>query len=270
MRFALPLIALALACGSDDATQSITIPVSAVVGSEPFVCGQTYTGLGDGSLELTPTDFRFYVHDVRVVDAEGAEFPVTLEQDGRFQEGDVALLDFEDGCGDFGNPDLNSTIRGTVPEGDYVGLRFRVGVPEARNHADPVTQPAPLNLTDMWWTWNAGYKFIRIDGRSSAFDSWRLHLGSTGCDGDMMGNASCTNANVPEVALDGDPTTLEVAIDLEALVDGSDLANTEETPPGCMSRPDDPDCEALFRNLGLPFAGATPSGQQAFRAYLPD
>ncbi|MEM9069751.1 MAG: MbnP family copper-binding protein [Myxococcota bacterium] len=258
------VVALLISCGSSG-DDPVELRFSALVGDQAFDCGSTYA-LGAG-LDLTPRDFRFYVHDVRLLTADGEEVPVTLDDDGRWQNGEVVLLDFEDQCGEMGNPDMNDRILGVAPSGDYTGIRFRLGVPESLNHADASLAGAPLNLTSMFWNWNAGYKFIRIDGASSAFDSWRLHLGSTGCTGDMMGNATCSNLNVPEITITGfDPTTEAVVADIGALVNGSDLANTDETQPGCMSSPADPDCASLFGNLGLSFGDSPAPAQSFFRA----
>lgn len=59
-------------------------------------------------------------------------------------------------------------------------FRFDLGVPFKINHLNPVTQPAPLNEPDMFWTWRNGYKFMRIDILSDN-DNWAYHLGSVGC-----------------------------------------------------------------------------------------
>ncbi len=267
--FSLLAVSGLFACSDDDnpgaQTMAVELPFEAVVGSEAFACDQTFTGLGEGA-DLTPTDFRFYVHDVRYVTADGAEFPVTLTDDGRFQNGRVALLDFEAGCGDMGNAETNNTIRGTVEAGDYVGVRFRIGVPSDLNHANAAEAGAPLNLTAMWWNWNGGYKFARIEGRSSAFDGWRLHLGATGCTGDMMGTSTCTNQNIVDVSIDGNPSDLRIAADIAALVEGSTLGNTMDTAPGCMSAPNDPECGPIFENLGLAFGGQAAGTQSFLRA----
>ncbi len=254
---------LGSACG--DESEPVSFDFAAVVNGANFVCGDTYTGLGASGSDLTPRDFRMYVHDVRLVTADGREVAVALDDDGRFQNGEVVLLDFENGCGDMGNADLNTTISGRAPAGDYTGLRFRIGVPDELNHADPTLADPPLNLTAMWWNWNGGYKHIRLDAVSSAFDGWRLHLGSTGCEGDMMGTATCTTANRPDIQLSGaDPRNATVQLDLAALVTGSTLMNTDETPPGCMSAPMDMDCAPLFRELGLAFGGASATEQNVF------
>ena len=259
------LLGLVLSCGGDGRGDPIELRFAAVVGDQPFECGTSYSGLGNGA-ELTPKDLRFYVHDVRLLREDGGEVPVVLDDDGKWQNGEVALLDFEDGCGDMGNADLNDRILGVAPAGSYTGIRFKVGVPEALNHADASLAGAPLNLTSLFWNWNAGYKFIRIDGTSDRFDSWRLHLGSTGCTGDMAGNATCTTPNIVEVSLEGfDPTATPVVADLARLVEGSELGNTGDSPPGCMSGPMDTDCAALFANLGLPFGDAAGGNQRFFR-----
>lgn len=255
-----------LSCGDGNAVTSISF--AAMVGDQPLTCGQTYSGLGASGADLTIRDFRFYVHDVRLFDVTGEETPFELDDDGKWQNGEVALLDFEDGCGDMGNADLRTVLEGHAPDGDYVGVRFKLGVPAELNHQNPTAAAPPLSLSELFWTWNAGYKFIRIDARTSLADAWRVHLGSTQCDGDMMGNATCASPNVPEFSVDGsldfDPATATVVADVAGLVEASMLDNTMDTPPGCMSNPDDPDCAPIFGSLGLAFGGSPAPGTQTF------
>ena len=97
-----------------------------MVGREKFGCGKTYDGIGTNGSRIAPRDFRLYVHDMRLIDESGKSVPVELEQDGKWQLDDVALLDFEDataGCVN-GTPDLNDRVIGRVPAGRYSGLLF--------------------------------------------------------------------------------------------------------------------------------------------------
>lgn len=258
---------LALGCSEDGPSEvSLSLRFDARVGDAPFACGTTYEGLGTENASFTPTDLRFYVHDIRLVTPDGAEVPFAIEDDGRFQHDGVALLDFEDGCGDQGNTDLHDAVVGSVPEGEYVGVRFRVGLPASLNHANAAEAPTPMNVTAMWWSWNAGYKFVRLEGRSSAFEGWRLHLGSTACTGDMMGTASCATPNLVDVALDDfEAATDTVVFDVDALVATSTLGDTGGAP-GCMSGPDDTDCAPIFDALGLAFGEAPAGTQRVFHA----
>ncbi|MGB5191468.1 MAG: MbnP family protein, partial [Polyangiales bacterium] len=116
-------------------SQDVAITVAAMVGEVEFACGDSYENLGSDDTTLSLVDFRFYVQDVELKNADGAWVPIALENN-QFQIDDIALLDFEDGCGEVGNADLNDQIVGTVPEGEYDGLRFKMGLPAELNHQD--------------------------------------------------------------------------------------------------------------------------------------
>lgn len=252
------------------ANRPVEIQFKGMVGDEPFACGQAYGNIGTGDSQFVPSDFRFYVSDVHLVTPGGSEVPVELEQDGIWQYQNVALIDLENGsgaCAAFGNEATNTIIRGTVPPGVYTGIRFDLGLPFDLNHGNAATAPSPLNFTAMFWNWQFGYKFIRVD---TADDKFRIHLGSTGCQGESPSRppTECTAPNVPSVALGGfDPVHSVVVADLKALLSQNNIdQNTPDTDPGCMSSPTDPDCGPLFNSLGLAFPAGTPiSGQRFFR-----
>jgi uncharacterized repeat protein (TIGR04052 family) len=258
------LSALALGCG--DSSQQVEIGFAAVVGEEPFVCGEEYHDLGANSSSLVLSDFRFYVQDVELKSAGGDWVAVDLAQNN-FQIDNVALLDFEN-CGELGTPEQNDRVVGTVPQDEYEGIRFRMGVPVDLNHADASTAPGPLGVTSMFWNWRGGYKFLRIDSGAFSMNDWRMHLGSTGCG---MGAPTippaqaCTNENRVDVELDSFAAENDTVVaDFAALVDGAPIdKNAEGTPVGCMAAPDDPDCGPIFENLGLAF-GDQQAGTQIF------
>lgn len=60
----------------------------------------------------------------------------------------------------------------TVPKGDYSGISFLLGVPAAVNtDTDPAQYPNshPLSVPGsqgMFWNWNTGYIFTKLDGRA--------------------------------------------------------------------------------------------------------
>lgn len=251
-RLALMFVGLT-ACGPS--LDPVTIHFAGRVGAEPFECGRTYAGVGTSASDYTAQDLRFYVHDVRLVRADGTEAPVQLDADGVFSDGEVALLDFEDGgeC-DGGNLPTNTELHGLVEPGEWVGVRFRLGVPLARNHLDSATAPAPLNLSSMFWGWMDGYKFLRVEGRSTGLPGGTLfHLGSTGCSGDArMGTRVCGSPNLGEIALDGfDPATDQIVADLASMYAAMDLDVDGGGNPGCMSAPGDPECAVLFAAVGV-------------------
>ncbi len=146
-------------------TKEVAINFEAWVGDREFSCGESYENIGTAKSTVTPTDFRFYVSNVALIDEDGNAVPLELEQDGKWQHEKVALLDFEDGTSacDNGTAEMRTMVVGTVPEGNYQSLQFTMGVPEQLNHEDAAIAPSPLNLTSMWWNWQGGYKFLRVD-----------------------------------------------------------------------------------------------------------
>ena len=215
---ALALCTLLAACQSTPSTpvpttsqQPVRLSFAGYVNGEPFVCGRSYDKVGSAASRITPTDFRFYVSDVALLDAAGHATPLTLDQDGAWQYRNVALIDLEDGSGPCrnGTAAAHPQLTGHVPPGDYQGVRFTVGLPMALNHADVTQAPPPLNLTAMFWNWQAGYKFFKFDTsvvqpasagntRSAGFP---VHVGSTQCSAESPTSPAthCRNSNRVEI-----------------------------------------------------------------------
>lgn len=238
----------ALAACSRPAVQPVEISFAATVGARPFSC-QPSTGSFRGE------ELRLYLHDFELVAADGQVAALRLADDGVWQNGALAMLDFENGSGNCrdGTAATRTKVVGTAPAGAWTGLRFRIGVPFDLNHADPAVADPPVNLGRMNWGWRAGYKFIRFEGRDANGRRVSLHLGSTGCEGTIGDIAGCSRPNRARVDLaDFDPVRSVVTFDLGQLV----AAMTRDGGDGaCMSEPDDPDCAALFPVLGLDGAG---------------
>lgn len=255
------------------ADRAVTINFAAEIGGKSFSCAETYSALGSPAADVRGIDYRVFVNAPALIRADGSLQPIKLEQDGKWQLDELALLDFEDGtngCNATGNADLNTSIRGTVPEGDYKGLAFTVGVPFDKNHVDPTLSPSPLNVTGMFWNWQNGFRFVRIDmvPTDRAEDGpkgWFLHLGSTQCAAESKTEApsSCKNPNHMPVSFDSfDPQTNVVVIDPASVVAEANLRiNAPETSPGCMSFPNDPDCTTVMGKLGLAY-GDIAAGEQ--------
>jgi uncharacterized repeat protein (TIGR04052 family) len=253
----------------------VNLRFRAQVGDEPFACGQTYDGVGTSNSTWLPADLRFYIHGLRLVRADRSEVPVRLTQDGPWQNGDTALLDFEDRtppCNN-GTSVVNDIVRGLAPPGEYTGVRFVLGVPFDENHQDASAAASPLNQTSMFWGWRGGYKFLRVDSfvvLDGEFPEFRIHLGSTGCRyGRPLEVAGCVWPNRADVLLNDFDLERDVVVaDLAAVLADSDLlSNVPETAPGCMSDFGDTDCEPVFRNLGIDFDDGypTPNTQRFFR-----
>lgn len=289
--------ALLTACGgsstdSNDgiSTRAISIPFEAFAGNTEISCGATLQALGSSGVDASLSDFKFFVHNVRLVTDEGAELTVTLDDIEGWQTDGIALLDFQD-YGDSCNTSdetnakaTNTVVHGRVADLPVViaGIRFTVGVPVSHNHANYALATPPLNTQSMFWSWQGGYKHMRVDvkpaggvDRPDQYDSqdppqplpnamlWQFHLGDTNCSLDPVG--TCQYLNRPQINLDGfveDGSTIR--IDYAELVADNILSQDLGGAVGCMSGLTDPECGSTFDQLGLQLGDAddTPTPAQ--------
>lgn len=267
--------ALLLTASCSPGEETLSLRFVAQVNGAPFACDARYEGVGSPGTAVNPVDLRLYVHGVTLVRAGGERVPLALTPDGLWQSDTVALLDFERRIGTCqgGSDETNALVVGAAPDhDDYVGLEFTLGVPLEENHLDQATAEAPLNVAGMWWSWEAGYRFLRVEVDVPANERFVFHLGSTGCSGTPPDDFTCNHENLVTIALDDfDPRADAVVLDVGALLAGSDLAHVndkdEDPVTGCMSSLDDPQCPALTAPLGLAFGGGGPteSPQTVFR-----
>ena len=268
--------------GQQTGQQSVNIQFAAEINGQPFACGQSYSHVGTTKSTITPSDYRLYVSEVKLMRKDGSTVAVQLTQDGVWQYQNVALLDFENGTGPCrnGTAPTNTSVRGTAPAGDYTGVELTVGVPFALNHQDPTVAPAPLNSTAMFWNWQGGYKFIKFDTSSSGISEqkpaganaagpvtrYSVHLGSTVCASASRTQApsACQNPNTITVRLDRfDLRQGQVIVDMGAVLGQANVdVNAQGTSPGCMSFPKDADCPPVMQALGLAYDGVAASGPQ--------
>lgn len=259
--------------------RTVELRFAGEIGARPFHCGESYDGVGSPAATIRPTDFRFYLQDVALVEDSGKRVPIQITADGVWQSADVAMIDFENGTGPCrsGNAGTNSKVVGRVPEGRYSGVEFTVGVPAEQNHRDASVAESPLNFTAMFWAWRSGYRFFKVDlegnfpmKRPGMQTGFNVHVGSTMCGKGAMTEPpteACRAPNRVHVRLsDFDIDKDVVTVDLGAVFVGTDISrNVPETAPGCMSAPDDPDCAGVFAAFGLPFGGKPAGEQTVFR-----
>jgi len=248
-------------------TDSLVIHVEARVGDNPYSCALDGPVASFGPTTLALGGLRLFVHDIELTLADGTTTAGKLVNDAFWQTDHVSLLDFEDGTARCrgGSGELNSEIVVARPSRPVTGIAFRVGVPFEQNHADPAKALGPLTYTSMHWSWKAGYKFLRLDGKTAEGEPYALHLGSTGCKGSIGDVTSCARPNRPRIEFAHfDAATDKVVLDVGALVS----AGADETGDGnfgCLGEKTQAGCVPVFRQLGLDFeSGAPIAGQRVF------
>lgn len=209
--------------------------------------------------EVEIRDFRFYVHDVELLTRGQGAHAFILSPVSSWQNSEVALIDLAGEAAAERNEAVLGTIDGDARE--FIGIRFTVGVPFQLNHANPLTAAAPLNRGELFWTWQSGYKFMRVDLADGDIE-WSFHLGSTGCSSASVVRPparACAQPNSMRVELLGfDPLREPVQVRLDEFVKSMQSPGSHVCT-GAYA--DDRNCADIFPKTGLSFeSGSCPTG----------
>ena len=152
---ALALLACLSACAPSAApVPAIRIEISHVVGDQPLQLGEAHYKTPGGN-DYSLTKLRYYLSNFRLRQADGHWFQPSKNPqsaDGYF------LVDEAD-------PASKQFALPHAPAGEYEGIEFLIGIDAARNHAG--AQTGALDpVRGMFWMWNTGYIFLKLEGRS--------------------------------------------------------------------------------------------------------
>lgn len=266
--------------GDDNTPRNVSLQFAAVAGNTPVTCGALINGLGSGGVSAQLKDLRFYVTDAALIRADGVAVPIALGDNDAWNytnadgSARVTMIDLENATGSCasGTAATNDVLKGTVPDGNYVGVRLTVGVPDKLNHLQTTAAPPPLDLLAMNWSWTSGYKFAKIEVTDPdptgatpwSTNTFNVHLGSTICTGDVAANTfACTTPNRMTFTLNNfNDQTQKIALDVMALLAGNNVTangtaqggELRSGAPGCMSSSQDPDCPAVFQAMQIGLA----------------
>ena len=273
-------------------TRNVAIGFTALNGTSRVSCAKPVSDLGTTSRSARLNDLRFYVSGVQLLRKGGGAVNVKLPKGSKWSytrgNSAVTLIDLENGtgaCAAEGTKGTNAAVRGTVPKGKYVGVRYSVSVPYPLNHTNLTSTPAPLNLTAMGWSWQFGRKFMKVELSEDTGPAWAskifyLHVGSTNCEGDPAAGekAKCALPNRNLVTLKKfNPAKQKIALDFTTLFGGVNVAGESMDMGGmddggmgmemggCMSFTESPDCGPIFKTLGLKLGSKQKTAQTAFR-----
>ncbi|WP_394390585.1 MbnP family copper-binding protein [Shewanella woodyi] len=223
----------------------MTLPIKLMWGEQELNCNQALPALPQWRLE----NIQFYLSNFK-----NSGRPLYLVDDGHLtQQKGLALLGSD--CRSDGQWQL--VFERTLEPGEF---SFNLGVPFKLNHQAPLTAQPPLNQSDMFWTWQMGHKFFRLDlaknepkqGEVSVQTGWQFHLGSTGCKSASVMRAPterCSYPNRPRFALNYQGET-ELVLDLAPLLSDA-LQNQVLTLNSCMSDPHTLICKELLPKIGI-------------------
>lgn len=172
---------MAFACSEDEKAPvsfdpnekgSLSVEFDNVVGSKNLQLGgqQNYTNSTGEAFNVTV--FDYYISNIVLTDANNKQYVVP--QDSSYfliQESDRA----------------SQTIKlKNIPAGDYTSITFTIGIDSLRNTMDIGKRTGALDpAKGMYWSWNSGYIFLKLEGESSAAPEdaggkFRYHIGGFG------------------------------------------------------------------------------------------
>lgn len=142
---------------------SFTLEFENVVNGDPLVLNSvSYKNANGDDYQISV--FKYYVSNVSLTKSDGTTYNIPES---------YFLIDAS-------NPLTFLNEIKDIPTGDYTKISFLIGVDKARNLAGAQTGALdPVN--GMFWTWNSGYIFVKLEGNSpqstAANKSLTFHIG---------------------------------------------------------------------------------------------
>ncbi|MEW6989979.1 MbnP family copper-binding protein [Colwelliaceae bacterium 6441] len=236
------LFVILIACSSEN--QSAQVNFIPTLAQKSFNCHSVHQS--DKSAWQF-SQVQFFVSEFALQDLDGHWQSLKM-RDTAYQTEGVALLGVH--CSEPNAANWQVEFSQAIDLSLYQNMRFSVGIPFEQNHKNPLTQKSPLNDSSMFWVWQTGHKFLRLE-MSNSNENWLYHLGSTGCKSPSVMRSpqqACLYPNtVPiELALpETTPSSVDVLVNLSALM--NEITLNEKTR--CQSEVDNATCQQLLNNL---------------------
>lgn len=177
---------------------------------------------------FTVTKFKYYVSNIRLLKEDSSDYVVP-------QNSSYFLIE-ED------KPASQTITLNNVPAGKYIGLTFLIGVDSLRSMTDVSQRTGALDPganNGMYWDWNSGYIFMKLEGISSAAPAAQnheffYHIGGFGRSNVKINNLRTTpkltfGNDAVDVQLDTTPT-LRLTTDVLKIFAGSTQLSIAQHP----------------------------------------
>ncbi|MFN3667605.1 MAG: MbnP family protein, partial [Sediminibacterium sp.] len=167
-------------------TGNLSVEFDNITGSSDLQLNTaTYNNTAGESFKVTK--LKYYVSNFSLTKADGSTYTVP-----------------QDSCYFLIDESASSSTRPVlkVPEGEYKTLSFVLGVDSLRNTMDVSKRTGVLDPTtsaaDMYWGWNSGYIFFKVEGTSSSANggNFAYHVGGFG------GYSTPTVNNLRKITID--------------------------------------------------------------------
>lgn len=167
----------------------------------------TATYINSLGQSYTVTNFKYYISNIKLESSEGKGYSIA----------DAYCLIKQD------DPNTWIAELDDVPAGSYDGISFMIGVDSLHNCSG--AQSGALDpINGMFWTWNTGYIFMKLEGKSPASKSpghiFEYHIGGFQEPTNFIRTASLAFVKEPMKINSGKATSIYIKTDAAKVLDG--------------------------------------------------
>lgn len=189
--------------------------------------GKYSNALGE---DFVVTTFNYYLSNFELVKDDGSVYTIPKDES-------YFLIRGNDGT-------TSDFAISNIPEGDYVALRFSIGIDREKSMSGVEERVGDLDIVDhadMYWSWNPGYIFMKLEGTSSKAPEspsgdriFRYHIGGYGgYDQETFNNirtAEINFDNTKAILREDKTPRLIVGANVAKLFDGVNTISIESNP----------------------------------------
>lgn len=206
---------------------SITLNFENFVGDEQVVLKEKNYKNAAGE-EFNISLLQYYVSNIKLTRKDGSEYVVPQEES--------YFLIRES------RPETKKVVLNNIPKGNYTGVSFVIGVDSAKSASDVSQRKGCLDVggdaEDMYWVWNSGYIFVKMEGKSpqssSKNNAFMYHIGLFGGIGDKK---TLNNIRVANVIFEGktlkvkaENTAITIKTDVSKILGGETTVSMAKNP----------------------------------------
>lgn len=204
---------------------TLTINFNNTVNNEDVILGTT-KGVNSSGEEFTISTLNYFISNIVLTDNKGNEV--------KFPENYYLVREAD--------PSSQQISLGDIPAGDYTSISYVIGVDSLRNVADVSSRTGVLDVAsygndNMYWSWNMGYIFFKMEGNSEVITNdakqFQFHIGGFGGkDAPTPNNIKTITHNLsdlPTIRMKNSPM-VNIEFKVDKLFEGNSVIKLSETP----------------------------------------
>jgi|SRR6185437_5811423 len=144
---------------------NIVLKITNKVNGKIFALNQKYVTPANDTFYVT--NYKYYISNLQLMNIDNGKYIAVPNSYYLFNAAEQSIIP------------LGAS---NISPGDYNEILFSIGIDDVRNHTGAQTGALDATLhSDMFWSWNAGYKFFVLEGQirnGNRYSPFVFHIGS--------------------------------------------------------------------------------------------